>query len=46
MTDHRSRGLNQRSEVVVEFRRKMMIYKREGAKSPEVFPVTDADWKV
>jgi len=42
----RSRGLNQRKEVVVEFRRKMMIYKREGSKSPEVFPVTDADWKV
>lgn len=42
----RSRGINQRNEVVVEFRRKMMIYKREGGQSPQVFPVTDADWTV
>jgi acyl dehydratase len=42
----RSRGINQRKEVVVEFRRKMMIYKREGGKSPQVFPVTEADWTV
>lgn len=42
----RSRGINQRKEVVVEFRRKMMIYKREGGQSPQVFPVTDADWNV
>ena len=42
----RSRGINQRKEVVVEFRRKMMIYKREGGRSPQVFPVTDADWTV
>jgi acyl dehydratase len=42
----RSRGLNQRKEVVVEFRRKMMIYKREGATSPQVFPITATDWTV
>ncbi|MFM7247029.1 MAG: MaoC family dehydratase [Actinomycetota bacterium] len=42
----RTRGLNQRKEVICEFRRTMMIYRREGAKSPDVFPVTDAEWQV
>ena len=42
----RSRGINQRKEVVCEFRRKMMIYRRDAGKSPEVFPVTEDDWKV
>jgi itaconyl-CoA hydratase len=42
----RSRGINQRQEVVCEFRRKMMIYRRDAGKAPEVFPVTEADWAV
>jgi len=42
----RTRGINQRTEVICEFRRKMMIYRREGSKAPDVFPVTDAEWQV
>jgi itaconyl-CoA hydratase len=42
----RSRGINQRKEVVIEFRRKMMVYKRDAEQVQDLFPVTDADWGV
>jgi itaconyl-CoA hydratase len=42
----RSRGINQRGEVVIEFRRAFMVYKRSAAEAASAFPVTDTDWSV
>jgi acyl dehydratase len=42
----RTRGINQRSEVVIEYRRTFMIYKRDAPEAAELFPNTDADWSV
>lgn len=42
----RCRGINQRREVVIEFRRTFMIYKRSAQEAASVFPGTDADWTV
>ena len=42
----RSRGVNQRREVVIEFQRTFMVYKREAAEVQDSFPGTDADWTV
>src|SRR3954464_6435175 len=44
----RCRGVNQRSEVVIEFRRTFMVYKRdsEEARNMGAFPGTDTDWTV
>ena len=40
------RGINQRREVVIEFRRSFMIYKRDAPEVADPFPGTDADWTV
>ena len=40
----RSRGINQRREVVIEFRRTFMAYRRAAAQAAPAFPGTDADW--
>jgi itaconyl-CoA hydratase len=42
----RSRGVNQRREVVIEFQRTFMVYKRDASEVEEAFPGTDADWTV
>jgi len=42
----RSRGVNQRREVVIEFQRTFMVYKREASEVEDSFPGTDADWTV
>jgi itaconyl-CoA hydratase len=42
----RSRGINQRAEVVIEFRRTMMVYRREAEQVQDLFPITSADWGV
>jgi itaconyl-CoA hydratase len=42
----RTRGINQRREVVCEFKRTIMIYKRTAPDSADDFPGTDAEWKV
>jgi acyl dehydratase len=42
----RSRGMNQRREVVIEFQRTFMIYKRDASEVEDAFPGTDADWTV
>jgi hypothetical protein len=42
----RSRGVNQRGEVVIEFRRTFMVYKRSAPEVEDTFPSTDADWTV
>jgi itaconyl-CoA hydratase len=42
----RTRGLNQRSEVVIEFRRSFMAYKRDAPEVADLFPETEADWSV
>ena len=42
----RCRGINQRGEVVIEFRRTFMLQKRGAAAVGERFPKTDAEWTV
>ena len=37
----RSRGINQRREVVIEFKRTFMIYKRDAPEVTDLFPGTD-----
>ena len=42
----RCRGLNQRGEVVIEFRRTFMVYKRDAPEVQDTFPGTDDEWTV
>jgi itaconyl-CoA hydratase len=42
----RTRGLNQSGEVVCEFRRSFMIYKRDAPGAKPTFPTPQADWTV
>jgi itaconyl-CoA hydratase len=42
----RSRGINQRGEVVIEFKRTFMVYKREAPEIVDTFPVSDEPWTV
>jgi len=42
----RCRGINQRREVVIEFKRTFMVYKREAPESAPAFPGTDTDWSL
>ena len=40
----RCRGVNQRNEVVIEFRRTFMVYRREASEVSDNFPGTDTPW--
>jgi itaconyl-CoA hydratase len=42
----RCRGINQRREVVIEFRRTFMVYRRDAPEAAHSFPGTDTDWAV
>ena len=42
----RCRGVNQRHEVVIEFKRTFMVYRRDAPEVSDTFPVTDEDWTV
>jgi acyl dehydratase len=42
----RCRGINQRGEVVIEFKRTFMVYKRGAPEVADTFPATDDDWTV
>jgi len=42
----RCRGVNQRREVVIEFQRTFMVYKRDAPEVEDAFPGTDAGWTV
>ena len=42
----RTRGINQRREVVMEFRRTFMVYRRNAPEVVSTFPVIDTDWTV
>lgn len=42
----RCRGINQRSEVVIEFKRTFMVYRRGAPEVADGFPYTDAGWTV
>ncbi len=42
----RCRGINQRREVVCEFRRSFIIYRRGAPEATDAFPGTDAEWTV
>jgi itaconyl-CoA hydratase len=42
----RCRGVNQRREVVIEFKRTFMIYKRDAPEAASAYPGTDTDWSV
>ena len=42
----RCRGINQRREVVIEFKRTFMVYRRDASEGTPTFPGTDTDWSV
>jgi acyl dehydratase len=42
----RTRGLNQRGEVVIEFKRTFMVYKRDAPEVTDTFPKTTEEWTV
>ena len=42
----RCRGINQRHEVVIEFKRTFMVYKRDAPEVTDTFPVTEEPWTV
>jgi acyl dehydratase len=42
----RCRGINQRREVVIEFKRTFMVYKRDAPEVQNTFPGTDDEWRV
>ncbi|MFN2627173.1 MAG: MaoC family dehydratase [Gaiellaceae bacterium] len=42
----RTRGVNQRREVVIEFSRTFMVYRRDAPEVREAFPGTEAEWTV
>jgi itaconyl-CoA hydratase len=42
----RCRGINQRSEVVIEFKRTFMVYKRDAPEAASAYPGTETDWSV
>ena len=42
----RCRGINQRREVAIEFKRTFMIYKRDAPEAAPGFPATSAEWTV
>ena len=42
----RCRGINQRQEVVIEYRRTFMVYKRTAPQAERSFPGTDEEWRV
>ncbi|MEA2333298.1 MAG: itaconyl-CoA hydratase [Thermoleophilaceae bacterium] len=46
IVEMRSRGVNQRGEVVVEFRRTFMVYSRDADAAQSTFPRVEEPWKV
>ncbi len=42
----RTRGINQRREVVIEFARSFMVFKRDAPEVVNVFPITETEWSV
>jgi itaconyl-CoA hydratase len=42
----RTRGVNQRGEVVIEFTRTIMLYKRDAPEAADSFPATEEQWRV
>ena len=41
----RCRGINQRQQVVIEYRRTFMVYKRTAPQAKRSFPGTDEEWR-
>jgi itaconyl-CoA hydratase len=41
----RTRGVNQRGEVVIEYRRTFMLYRRGADAAKSVFPDVEAEWR-
>jgi len=39
-----TRGINQRREVVIEFARSFMVFKRAAPEIADAFPVTETEW--
>lgn len=42
----RTRGVNQRGEVVIEFTRSFMVFKRSAPEVEDTFPAVEAEWTV
>ena len=46
IVEMRCRGINQRREVVIEFKRTFMLYRRDAPEAEATFPGTDDAWGV
>jgi acyl dehydratase len=42
----RCRGINQHGQVVIEYRRTFMVYKRDAPEGAPLFPETETEWTV
>lgn len=42
----RTRGINQRGEVVIEFVRTFMVFRRDAPEVHDMFPLTESEWHV
>jgi itaconyl-CoA hydratase len=42
----RTRGINQRREVVIEFTRSFMVFRRDAPEIADIFPATTEEWTV
>ena len=42
----RTRGINQHREVVIEFARSFMVFKRNAPEVANLFPVTESEWSI
>jgi acyl dehydratase len=42
----RTRGVNQRRQVVIEFTRSFLVFKRTAPEVADTFPATEEDWRV
>jgi itaconyl-CoA hydratase len=42
----RTRGVNQRGEVVIEFTRSFMVFRRDAAEVADTFPSPESEWTV
>jgi itaconyl-CoA hydratase len=42
----RTRGINQRAEVVIEFTRSFMVFRRDAPEVADAFPGTATEWRV
>ena len=46
MVTVRTRGIDQRREIVIEFARSFMVFKSDAPEIADAFPITDGHWTI